>query len=454
LGYQGATTTVKILLINPPRSPHNAILAHAPAEAQRFIHRKLIGPPLGLITVAAAAAHHHVSLLDMKGEYDLDPQASDVATLTRQWLERSAPAIVGVTFIASEYPAGMAILRTVRQFDPTIVTVAGGLHATLCPGDFCDPAVDVVLPGQAGHEFRDLAAAIDRGIDPLSVPGTLVNRGGKLIAGPPPLPRAITGIDYIAPDRSLLRRWRETYRVANAPGPTTYVYTSLGCPFRCSFCSIWPQFGGRYLQRSAASIVTELAGIDDYPVVRFADANTVVDPAFIRDLFSRIRDAGIRKEYVIDMRFDTAVRHPDLIELMARAGLKVVICGFESFRQAELERYGKSADAGQIAEAVRIFDANGISLRGNYVIPPDYTHDDFAALSEFAASNSVALAGYTILTPMPGTELYTKMLPSIIDHDLSRYNFFNSVLTTSLPLDEFYHAVGSLWLIRKGTQVI
>ena len=44
---------MKIALINPPRSPHNGILEHAPDEALPFIHRKLVGPPLGLITVAA-----------------------------------------------------------------------------------------------------------------------------------------------------------------------------------------------------------------------------------------------------------------------------------------------------------------------------------------------------------------------------------------------------------------
>jgi radical SAM superfamily enzyme YgiQ (UPF0313 family) len=445
---------VNILLINPPRSPHNAILQYAPPEAQRLIHRKLIGPPLGLITIAAAIKNHAVFLLDMKGEYDLDPNAGDPALLTRQWLERCAPGIVGVTFIASEFPAGIAILRTVKQVNPAIVTVAGGLHATLCPQDFNDPAVDIVMPGQAAHAFSGLADAIARGLDPKMVPGTLVNHNGVLQPGPLPPIYDITGADYIAPERSLLLRWRETYRVPNAPGPTTYLYTSLGCPFRCSFCSIWPQFGGHYLQRSVDSVLQELSTLDDYPVVRFADANTVVDPRFIRELFERILVSGIDKEYVIDMRFDMAVKHPDLIELMAKAGLKVVICGFESFRQAELTAYGKSADATQIAAAVRIFDANGISLRGNYVIPPDYTRDDFAALAEYAATNRVALAGYTILTPMPGTELYAHMRPAIIDHDLERYNFFNCVLKTALPRDEFCAAVGSLWLIRKGNQTI
>ena len=62
---------MKILLINTPRSPENRILQFAPEAARPFIHRKLIGPPLGLLTVAAAVNDHDVLLFDTKGEFDL-----------------------------------------------------------------------------------------------------------------------------------------------------------------------------------------------------------------------------------------------------------------------------------------------------------------------------------------------------------------------------------------------
>lgn len=126
---------MKILLLNPPRSPHNSILEYAPAEARPFIHKKLIGPPLGLLTVAAAVRDFDVALFDMKGEYDLNPSTPDITTLTFQLLERYQPDVVGLTVITSEFPAAMEILSTVKAFDPRIITVAGGLHTTLCPDD-------------------------------------------------------------------------------------------------------------------------------------------------------------------------------------------------------------------------------------------------------------------------------------------------------------------------------
>jgi radical SAM superfamily enzyme YgiQ (UPF0313 family) len=156
----------------------------------------------------------------------------------------------------------------------------------------------------------------------------------------------------------------------------------------------------------------------------------------------------------MDIRVDAAVEHPRLIEKMARGGLKVVISGFESFREDELKKYNKSSEPKLIKQAIDIFHANEIMIRGNYVVPPEYDRDDFKALAEYAASHKVAYAGYTILTPMPGTKLWAELKDQVVDHDLKKYNFFNSVLKTKLPTQEFHERIGSLWSIKKGLDVI
>ena len=166
---------MKILLINPPRSPENNILKFAPEAAKQFIHRKLIGPPLGLLTIAAAVKDHDVTLFDTKGEYDLDPAAPSLEILVRQLLEKYNPDLVGVTTITSEFDFGIDICRETKKFNPAILTVAGGLHATLCPQDFTDPSVDVVIPGQCAHVFRDLVEAKGKGISLEKVPGLILN---------------------------------------------------------------------------------------------------------------------------------------------------------------------------------------------------------------------------------------------------------------------------------------
>jgi radical SAM superfamily enzyme YgiQ (UPF0313 family) len=93
-------------------------------------------------------------------------------------------------------------------------------------------------------------------------------------------------------------------------------------------------------------------------------------------------------------------------------------------------------------------------IRGNYVIPTDYLEDDFKVLEAYAAENPVVYAGYTVLTPMPGTIYYSRMKNQIVEADYRRYNFFNSVMKTRLPYERFHELVGSLWLVKKGDDVI
>lgn len=446
---------MKILLINPPRSPENKILEYAPADAKEFIHKKLIGPPLGLLTVAAAVKDFDVQVVDLKGEYDLNPAAKGLKEIVLSYLEKFNPDIVGVTFIASEFYYGIEIFRTVKSFNPGILTVAGGLHVTICPEDFTDKSVDILCPGHSAGIFREIVIAKEKERTLSSIEGIIINSP----AGHSFTPVRTTkwdpaGADFIMPDRSHLKRWLQTYKVGKNPSPVTYLFTSLGCPYECNFCSIWVQHNKKYLIRYTESVIDELKMLDDYETIRFADANTVVDINFINTLFDRIKEEGIRKNYVMDIRPDTAVKHPELIEKLAEAGLKVVICGFESFRDSELAGYNKKSAAKSIEASIEIFHRNNVMLRGNYIVSNDYGEDDFKALADYSGSHKVVYAGYTILTPMPGTILHRQIRNDITDFDLSKYNFFNCVLKTIMPLERFYENVGDLWKIKIGKDII
>jgi len=446
---------MKILLLNPPRSPENNILRFAPENARPFIHKRLIGPPLGLLTIAASVKDFDVTVFDLKGEYDLAPETAQLSDFVLTLLEKYNPDIVGVTVITSEFDYTLEIFEVTKNFNPKILTVAGGLHATLCTQDFRGTKTDVVIPGQCPHIFRDVVIAQEKGSKLESVPGIYLNNssGFEKTRG---ISRAwdAANSDYLMPDRRHLDRWINTYKVGNSPFPSTYLFTSLGCPYKCTFCSIWTQFKGKYYQRTVESVIAELKMIDEYPVVRFADANTIVDHSFMNELFDRIKEEGIKKTFIMDIRADVAAKNPDLIAKLAKGGLKVVICGFESFRDEELKKYHKESPAFDNQEAVRVFEHNDIMVRGNYVIPNDYGLDDFKALAEYSDKNRVVYAGYTVLTPMPGTIFYQQVKEDIIDFDYKKYNFFNSVMETKLHHDQFHEEIGKLWLIKKGKDVI
>ena len=392
----------------------------------------------------------------MKAEYDLNPNAPDMEKLTLDYLKKTNPDIVGATFIASEFDFRNKNFETVKKFNPKIITVAGGLHATLCPEDFNSPFVDLVLPGQSANNFKKVVQSIEKKKNPFDIKGIFLRKENELLfTGATNEKWDPAGNDFIEPDRNFITPWISSYKVHAHDFISTYLFTSLGCPYKCSFCSIWPQFDGKFLQRKIESIIQELKGLDpEYKVVRFADANTVVNKNFINKLCNRILEEKIDKKYVMDIRFDTVVQYPELIEKLAKCGLIVVICGFESFREEELKKYNKGSSANLIAKAIEILHSNGINIRGNYIIPCDYSLDDFKALGDYSSGHKVVFAGYTIVTPMPGTNFHKEVKQDIVDLDLSKYNFFNAVLKTRLPLENFYESVSDLWLIKKGTDIL
>lgn len=456
---------MRLLLINPPRSPFNEILAHAPEEALKFIHKKLIGPPLGLLTIASSL-DCEIELLDMKGEYDFDPDAPSPDQLVTRAVKDFQPDIVGVTVITSEFNSGMRALEVVKNLDKDIITIAGGLHASLCPEHFDErKQVDIIMTGHGVIPFRKINEIIKKkGRPPINklfdyfgdIGSISIRKGNHLVKNTGAIePYDISGRDFIFPRRDLVKKWISTYKVGKNPFPSTYIFSSISCPYTCMFCSIWPQYEKRYQQRHIESIIDELKTLDDYPAVRFADANTLVNPQFAKDLFKRIAEEGLdKKGYIMDIRADFAVKYPEIIEQLAKCGLKVVICGFESSRDEELVKFNKDASVDMIPQAIEIFHANGISLRGNYVVDPEYGVDDFKYLADFSAANEVDFAGYTILTPMPGTPYYEEVKDKIIDWNWDKYNFFNCVMKTKLPLEEFYDQQSKLWLIRRGDEVI
>ena len=95
------------------------------------------------------------------------------------------PDMVAVTCLTTEVYNAQDLLREAKAWRPDVFTVAGGLHATLCPQDFCDPCVDVVCTLPAGHIFRNLVRAVEQGAPLDGVAGLLSAPHGMIVVSGP-----------------------------------------------------------------------------------------------------------------------------------------------------------------------------------------------------------------------------------------------------------------------------
>ena len=81
---------------------------------------------------------------------------------------------------------------------------------------------------------------------------------------------------YVAPRRELVAK-KNTY-------PITPMVATRGCPFTCSFCSVFSVFGRGYRHRPVDEVVDEVRALRDagHKTMVFLDDNIMGNPAWSR----------------------------------------------------------------------------------------------------------------------------------------------------------------------------
>jgi radical SAM superfamily enzyme YgiQ (UPF0313 family) len=324
-------------------------------------------PPLGLATLAAyldpdleiSLQDEHVEKLDLNDQPDLVVIQVYITNAYRAYQ------------LADHYRAGGSYV------------VLGGLHVTSLPDEAAKHA-DTIFIGPGEHTFpqflQDLAAG---------APQRRYESAVRTLEALPPI------------RRDLIQRHR--YLVPNS------IVVSRGCPHHCTFCYKDGFFaGGRsfYTQvvDDALAEITRLPGKHLY----FLDDHLFGNGRFARDLFRGMK--GMGRIFQGAATVDSILRD-DVVEHAAAAGLRSLFIGFETLSSRSLEGAGKRQNLGRsYREVVRRLDSLGIMINGSFVFGLDGDdHDVFSRTVDWATQVGITTATFHILTPYPGTRLFTDM---------------------------------------------
>jgi radical SAM superfamily enzyme YgiQ (UPF0313 family) len=406
-------------------------------QAVYHAHHLWIHEPLALEYVAAGIQDSHsAAMIDMRFDADLEG-----------CLEQEKPDVVATTGYTMDFPSVLAILARTKAWRSGTVTVVGGYHATIVPEDFSNGNADYLVIGEGVQTFAELIQAITEKRDPCTIPGLAIPRQGQLTKTEI---RPYVNLDNIPlPNRDLNRPWRNHYFSAYFK-PLASIRTSVGCPARCRFCSLWRLTGGRYMRRDPKKIVQEIQTLDHAEYVFFADDESLADARRMEQLAELLLAKGVNKKYSMYGRAATIANHPDLIGLWKRAGLEMVMIGLESFRDSELEKLNKRTDSRTNEKALQICRDNDVSVNGQLIINPDYDTRDFRAAAKYVRRVGVSHPTYSVLTPLPGTELYEQQDTHIQDKDHKLYDLMHAVVPTRMPLAKFYRQFSKLYLRTPG----
>lgn len=383
----------------------------------------VIGIPIGLTMIAAMAErlNHEVEILDLALEKD-----QGVADrLLEAKLREKKFDLVGLTAMTVEYEAAVRLARIIRQFDPRIPVVFGGQHATIKAGevvsqDFCD----YVVKGEGEGVFSEFIRALSEGGSLDNVKGMAFKRHDEVFHTPDQEPILdLDGLPY--PAYHLLDV--ERYFAASSARATTkhkrcmQVFTSRGCPWRCTYCH--DLFGKSFRARSPENVMGELKLLYDQWGIR---EYMVEDDIFNLDMERAKKIFDLVKEQLPDVyfQFGNGLRlerfDEELVRKMAEGGTHYICIAIESASPRIQKMIKKNLKLDKSAQALSWMRKHKIRTLGFFMIGfPTETREEIEQTIQYASNLDLDEALFSIATPYPGTELNKQVMEmSLYDPDL------------------------------------
>jgi radical SAM superfamily enzyme YgiQ (UPF0313 family) len=345
-------------------------------HALKFIGKKAVSPPLGLLTVAAMLPKDwNLRLVDL-----------NIRNLTTEDLSWGDYAFISA--MAAQRKSAVSTIQSCKTAG--VKVVCGGPLFVYEHDQF--PEVDHFVLNEAELTLPPFLADLARGA---ARPLYSTLEYAELTVTPTPAWELIDFRSYSTMD----------------------VQFSRGCPYNCDFCNVTALLGHRPRTKTVQQIVSELNRlyhlgwrgniffVDDNFIGNKRILKTELLPALIEWQADR---AGISfsTEASINLADDE-----DLMHLMASAGFTSVFIGIETPDEDSLASCNKKQNMKRdlIADVKRIQRA-GMQVQGGFIVGFDTDQASiFQRQIDFIQKSGIVTAMVGLLQAPPGTKLYERM---------------------------------------------
>jgi len=323
-----------------------------------------------------------------------------------------------------------ATATAIKQRHPQVnVLMLGGHVAALPERTLREECCDFVTRDEGLYGVVDLLEALRASADPdLSKVRGLAYRKGAGIASNPAAP-LVTNLDRDMPGSAWDLLPMTKYRAHNwhcfghlQREPYAALYTTLGCPYHCSFCCIQAPFKegelasglntnvNSYRFWTPARVIEEIdVLVNTYGVrnIKFADEMFVLNPRHVMGICDLIIDRGSDLNIWAYARVDTV--KDGMLDKLKRAGFHWLAFGIEAANEGVLADVDKRYRVDQVFETVRKVKAAGINIIGNYIFGlPEDTADTMQQTLRLARDLNCEFANFYTAMAYPGSSLHAK----------------------------------------------
>ena len=315
-------------------------------------------------------------------------------------IRKRDPDIVGISSVTQNFNIAKEIARKIKKESNALVLV-GNHHITALPNNLTEH-MDVAVLGEGEQTTLELLEAYEEnGLDygKLSkIDGIAYRHNKKLIVTP--RQKLIRPLDRIPfPARDLLGNLKEFY-----------MFTSRGCPYRCTFCSsafFWRSiryFSPRYVVRE----IMELVERYNAKFINLFDDLFITNRRRLREIAQLIREKKLHEKVEFACLARANLVDDSVASLLKSMNVTSVALGLESGSDRILSYLKKgSVTVKQNEEAVNALKKQKINAVASFIIgSPSETKGEILQTLWFLERSKLDSGETYVLLPLPGTELW------------------------------------------------
>ncbi len=321
-------------------------------------------------------------------------------------VKKFKPDVVGIPITAGELRDSISIFKVLKN-EFKVITVAGGIHATICPEIIAYEGIDIVCRGEGEYPLLELLNNLDNGEDFTNIDNLYVKQNGNIFKNPlRPLIQDLGILPHL--DRQLYYKYGFI-----RDNPVSNFIFIRGCPYKCSYChnhlvrDIY-RGKGSYIRikdsRLAIEEIKEALSNHKTRLVRFWDDTFTINRQWLEDFLRQYKtEIGLPFYCTVDIkRVDE-----DLIRQLKESGCFALEFGIESgnasLRKKILNKNVTDEEILRGARLIRDYKINIITQ--NMFCLPNETFEDGLKTIEMNQKVKPLFAFSTIFQPYPKLEL-------------------------------------------------
>jgi radical SAM superfamily enzyme YgiQ (UPF0313 family) len=409
-----------------------------------------IEPPVfaGLFATYARNKGASVAIVDQPSER---LTAAAVAERATKDFEPTLIVIVVYGFQPSASTQNMSaagrVARQIHDLNPRAKVMMTGTHLAALPErTMREEAVAFVCDREGPITIYRTMQALKAGeADFSKIPSLWWRDGGRIVAPTESetlladLDAEMPGIawDLMDPRDYRSHNWHSFAHI-DERSPYAAIHTSLGCPYKCSFCCINAPFGkSSYRMWSPETVVKEIDHlVTAYGVknIKFVDEMFVLNKRHVLGICDLLIERGHDINIWAYARVDTV--QDQFLEKLKRAGFNWLCLGIESasaeVRDGAAKKYGQD----DITDTVRRIQNAGIYVLGNFIFGlPEDNHARMQETLDMATALNCEFSNFYSAMAYPGSPLYRMAVEGGIDlpekwHHFSQHGYETKPLAT------------------------